>query len=71
MNKEKELKELGRRIKALRKERNMTQFDLASRINKDQQSIQRLEAGRVNPSYAYLLEISEGLNTTLTDILRF
>lgn len=64
-NKEEELKKLGKRIKQIRLSKNLTQADLAARIGKDQQSIQRLEAGRVNPSYIYLLEIGKGLEVEI------
>jgi transcriptional regulator with XRE-family HTH domain len=50
-------------------EKGLTQFELGTRINKDQQSIQRLEAGKINPSYIYLKEICIGLEIDLKDIL--
>jgi len=65
------LKSLGVRIKTLRIARNLTQFDLASKVNKDYQSIQGLERGSYNPSYYYLLEIAEGLYITLVELLDF
>ncbi|NIJ55671.1 helix-turn-helix domain-containing protein [Dyadobacter arcticus] len=34
----------------------------------NQQSIQRLEAGKVNPSFFYLHEIATGLGVTMQDI---
>lgn len=43
----------------------MTQKKLAHTIGKDQQSIQRLESGNINPSYLYLVEIANGLNIPL------
>ena len=63
------LKELGQRIKALRVEKKMTQAELAALVNKDQQSIQRLEAGRVNPGYLYLREIMIGLEWSMIEVL--
>lgn len=69
INKENTLKCLGLNIKAVRKSKGLTQLDLASKVNKDQQSIQRLEAGRINPSYIYLLEICLGLEVELKEIL--
>jgi transcriptional regulator with XRE-family HTH domain len=45
MEKDEELTKLGLRIKELRKMKNVTQEELAHVIDKDQQSIQRLEAG--------------------------
>jgi putative transcriptional regulator len=59
---------LGSRIKAIRKEKGMSQLDLAVSVNKDYQSIQRLERGAINPSYFYLLEICEGLRIKLSDL---
>jgi len=64
------LKKLGNRIKEVRLSKNLTQFDLASRIGKDQQSIQRLEAGRMNPTYFYLVEIATGLQIPLHELLQ-
>lgn len=69
INKENELKNIGQKIKSVRTTKGLTQLDLASKVNKDQQSIQRLEAGRINPSYIYLLEICSGLEVELKDIL--
>lgn len=69
MDKEEELKNLGKRIKAIRLEKNLTQAELAARVNKDQQSIQRLEAGRINPSYLYLCEIFWGMEVKLNELI--
>lgn len=69
MNKEVLLKDLGEKIRNVRKDRGITQVQLAHSIGKDQQSIQRLETGNINPSYIYLQEIAEGLNTNLVDML--
>ena len=70
MEKDALLKTLGEKIRSVRKEKNMTQAQLAHAIGKDQQSIQRLEAGMINPSYLYLREISVGLESTLEDIFK-
>ncbi len=69
MNKEVLLKDLGEKIRVVRKDKGITQVQLAHSIGKDQQSIQRLETGNINPSYIYLQEIAEGLNTNLVDML--
>lgn len=69
MNKEVLLKDLGEKIRIVRKNKGITQVQLAHSIGKDQQSIQRLETGNINPSYIYLQEIAEGLNTNLVDML--
>jgi putative transcriptional regulator len=43
---------------------------LANSIGKDQQSIQRLEAGKINPSFYYLFEISKGLEIELDELTK-
>lgn len=68
MNEEK-LKLLGEKIRRIRLSKNQTQAELANQIGKDQQSIQRLESGKVNPSFLYLLEISKGLKISITEII--
>ncbi|CAG5071725.1 hypothetical protein DYBT9623_03716 [Dyadobacter sp. CECT 9623] len=62
------LKQLGLRIRELRKAKNITQAELAHAIGKDQQSIQRLEAGKINPSFLYLHEIAIGLEMPIHEI---
>ena len=68
MNKDIELVKLGKRVKEIRLSKNLTQFDLATLANKDQQSIQRLEAGKINPSYIYLLEVCQGLEIPVAEL---
>ena len=70
MKKEEELKQLGERIRKIRKEKGITQVELANSIGKDQQSIQRLEAGNINPTYFYLLEVAEGLEINLLNLFK-
>lgn len=70
MEKEVLLKTLGARIRDIRKEKGMSQAELANTIGKDQQSIQRLEAGNINPSYYYLYQIAEGLNIELENLVK-
>ena len=70
MEKEVLLKALGKRIREIRLDKGITQVQLAHSIGKDQQSIQRLEAGNINPSYYYLCEIAEGLNVSLIEITK-
>jgi len=64
------LKELGQRFKVLRLNAKLTQEELAARIDKDQQSIQRFEKGRINPTIVYLLEVCEGLGVELSDVVK-
>ncbi len=70
MEKEAELIKLGKHIRNVRKEKGMTQVQLAHALGKDQQSIQRLEAGNINPTVFYLVEIAEGLGLTLATLFK-
>ncbi|MFL9482499.1 helix-turn-helix domain-containing protein [Chitinophagaceae bacterium LWZ2-11] len=65
----KQLTTLGKRVKSIRTEKELTLKELAYTIGKDPQSIHRLEMGGVNPSYLYLLDICKGLEIDITDLL--
>ncbi len=69
MSKDELLKKLGARVREIRKAKNMSQLQLAHAIGKDQQSVQRLETGGVNPSFFYLHEIATGLNVQIEEII--
>jgi putative transcriptional regulator len=60
---------LGKRVKRLREEKGFSQTELAHTIGKDQPSIQRIEAGNINPSYIYLQEVAEGLGISMDKIV--
>ncbi|MBY0477903.1 MAG: helix-turn-helix domain-containing protein [Chitinophagaceae bacterium] len=71
MNKSLFLKKLGANITRLREEKGFSQSELALRCDKDRQSLNRLEKGKINPSIFYLLEIATELNVELKDLLNF
>lgn len=71
MDKTKKLIELGNRIRDLRIAKGLSQAKLGMKILKDQQSIHKVEIGEFNPTYIYLLEISEGLDITISELLSF
>ena len=71
MTKETFLKNLGKRLAMLREKRGLSQSELASRCDKDRQTINRLEKGGTNPSVYYLLQIAKELNVTLKELLDF
>lgn len=71
MEKEEFIKALGAHLRTLRKERNLTQNELANIINKDRQSYQRIELGKTNPTIGYLYEIAKGLNIHFYDLFSF
>lgn len=64
------LKKLGIRIREIRLKKGLSQVELASSIGKDQQSIQRLKRGNINPSIFYLNQVSEGLNVELDELVK-
>lgn len=61
---------LGQRVKTFRLARNLTLKQLAHQIGKDPQSVQRLEKGRINPSFLYLKEIAEGLEIDISELVK-
>lgn len=69
MNKDQELLDIGTKVMRARLDKGLSQTKLAYTINKDQPSINRLEKGNINPSYIYLLEVCEGLEISLKELL--
>jgi putative transcriptional regulator len=65
------LKQFGAHIKQIRLKKNLTQFDVACLINKDRQSIQRLESGKINPTVYYLFELAESLGVDFKTLTNF
>jgi transcriptional regulator with XRE-family HTH domain len=62
------LKKLGNHIRALRKERNMSQLDLAVKINNYAEQIGRIERGELNSSICTLNQIADGLGVPLSKL---
>jgi transcriptional regulator with XRE-family HTH domain len=71
MGKSDTLQNLGKRIREIRVSKGMSQRELALKIEKDRQSIGRLETGNINPSYLYLLEIAGGLDVNIEELFVF
>lgn len=65
------LKNFGQHIKNLRMAKNLTQVEVSSAMVRDQQSLQRVESGRVNPSLTYLLDLAKALQIDPKDLLDF
>lgn len=65
------LNKLGKRIIQLREEKGVSQSQLSRSCDKDRQSIERLEHGKINPSAYYLKEIAQGLGVDIKDLLNF
>jgi len=61
---------LGNRLRTIRNGMGLTLKDLGYRINKDPQSISRVERGNINPTYLYLLDVCKGLEIDITELLK-
>jgi transcriptional regulator with XRE-family HTH domain len=64
-------KNFGRHIRDIRIKKGLTQVEVSSSMNKDQQSLQRIESGKVSPSLYYLFELSEGLGISIQELVSF
>lgn len=64
-----DLLKLIKRIKHLRTEKGWSQAELANRMGKDKQSIQRLEQGKVNPGFLFLRDVASVLNISLSQLM--
>ncbi|MEZ0608136.1 helix-turn-helix transcriptional regulator [Fibrella sp. WM1] len=71
MDKQTYLIHLGRNIVRIRTVKGWSQSDLARATEKDRQSIERLENGKVNPSIYYLYEIALALKVSVPELLSF
>jgi putative transcriptional regulator len=63
-----QLIKLGERVRSIRQSKALSLQDVADKIDKDRQSIQKLEKGGFNPSYIYLLEICKGLEIDIKEL---
>ena len=71
MTKTEYLIKLGQHIGKIRQTTGLNQTQLAVLCDKDRQSIQRLEAGKMNPTAYYLSEVAQALNVKTKDLLDF
>ena len=63
-------KRFGEYLKILRKNRRMSQVQLADLIGNNFQNISSLERGEFSPSLFYLLELSKALSVSLEELMR-
>jgi len=61
-------KDIGKKIKFLRKRSGMTQKDLAHKLDKDFQAVSRMENGNVNPSSFIVKKIADVLDINVSEI---
>lgn len=57
-------KECGKRIQRLRQERNLSQEQLAEKLNVSQNTIAKIECGLRRPSIDFLIELAEFFETS-------
>lgn len=61
--------EVGKNIKKIRKEQNLTQDDLAERLHCTRQTISNYENGKSEPNIALLVEIANVLGVEVNDLI--
>ena len=71
VNKEILNKKIGQKIVELRVNKGWSQSDLAKACNKDRQGIEKLEKGKVNPTFYTLYEVAEALEVPLSKLVDF
>ena len=65
------IKALGKRIKMLRTSKKMTQLDLGVASNMEENALQRIEAGRTNPTVKTLFKIAKALEINVKLLFDF
>jgi len=60
----------GANVRRFRKERSLSQEDLALKIDADQAYISRIEAGQLNPTLESLAEIAYALDVSLHKLMK-
>jgi len=63
--------QLGERIKSLRTEREMSQLDLAVKINIDPTALRRYEKGRTEMGFTILIQFAEVFEMSLDELIDF
>ena len=59
---------VGKQICTLRKQLKLTQASLASSAGMEESALQRIEAGRTNPTIKTLYKVSKALNVDIKDL---
>ena len=61
--------DLGLRILKIRQSKNLSAYELSLRIGKDASYINKLENGKINPSFKTLLQICDALSISINKII--
>lgn len=64
-----DLKKLGRRIRLLREQRELSQEILSFKADLHRTYLSQLELGQRNPSYTTLLKLSSALSISITELI--
>jgi len=67
----KERERLGKVIKKLRKERHLTQEDLAEKAHINVSYLAKIENGYVNTTVRYLIKLARGLRVSVRELFEF
>lgn len=62
---------LGKRIRQLREEKNISQTELGNLCDIERSNMNRIEAGNTNPSSYLLYQIAEKLGIEASELLNF
>lgn len=65
---EKMMLKFGQRVKQLRKERNMSQDDLAYACDVEKTQIYRIEGGKINTTLSTLVALANAFELSLKDL---
>lgn len=65
------LKKFGQHLEKLRKDQNLSLRKLASKCNIDYGDIKRYENGEINMTFYSMLDLANGLEITLKDLMDF
>jgi transcriptional regulator with XRE-family HTH domain len=61
---------LGKNIKRIREQKNMTQGDICRAVGLDRAQMSNIEAGKGNPTLAAIEKIAQALGATSDELLK-
>lgn len=67
---EKELKQIGNNIRRFRLKKGLTQVELAYESGIEENTLNRIEKGKTNPTMKTMLNIAKALGVKLSEIVR-
>jgi len=65
-----EAQKLGRNVKRIRKEKNISQGDIARSFGLDKAFISNIENGKTNPTLATIAKLAKALDVPIEDLLK-